>query len=124
MAEGDAEPEPVRRPGEEWTSDGARYKMDRDGQVLREGFVKEQKEVEKSVRPFLSRYVHDLTFLTQPRRRSPSKLVFTVSKRWLTPDQYEKYDKEGKLTTEYDAEAIIVEMRKVCTVDRLIMDRH
>lgn len=45
----EAEPEPVRRVGEEWTSEGVKYKMSEDNLVLREGFIKEQKEVDKSV---------------------------------------------------------------------------
>lgn len=35
-------PEPIRQPGEEWTADGKKYKMDEDGVVRILGYVKEE----------------------------------------------------------------------------------
>ena len=107
--------EVIRHPGEEWEEDGVKYKMADNGLQLRETYVKDRARF-NSVSHFIARSVFIADGLHgQSSRLSPSKhTVYSITKRWMTPEEYVTADKAGQVTTEYDAETLLTEVKKVC----------
>ncbi|KAG8962005.1 hypothetical protein FRC00_010673 [Tulasnella sp. 408] len=96
MVEGEDEqelaPEPIRQPGEEWTADGKKYKMDEDGVVRILGYVKEE------------------TTTVHPGRYSPKRSIKTaIRAKWLTLEEYADAETAGTLVPGMQEEYISIE---------------
>ncbi|KAG9019467.1 hypothetical protein FRB90_001941 [Tulasnella sp. 427] len=90
--EEDSAPEPVRQPGDEWTTDGKKYKMEKDGSIRILGHVKEE------------------TTTIHPGRFSPRRSIkTTIRARWLTPEEYSDAEKAGSLVPGFPEDMITIE---------------
>ncbi|KAG8933663.1 hypothetical protein FRC01_007803 [Tulasnella sp. 417] len=90
MVEG--EDDLIRRPGEEWTADGKKYKMNEDGVVRILGYVKEE------------------TSTIHPGRYSPKRSIKTaIRAKWLTEEEYADAETAGTLVPGIQEEYISIE---------------
>ncbi|KAG8982186.1 hypothetical protein FRC05_000328 [Tulasnella sp. 425] len=84
--------EPLRQPGEEWTADGKKYKMDEDGVVRIQGYVKEE------------------TSTVHPGRFSPKRSIKTaIRAKWLSLEEYADAENSGTLVPGVQEEYISIE---------------